>query len=109
MDTFRRQPSYQLPFLLLLCDIQQTRPHDPLIDSLPFSGLRKRLILLQDGLVLDDILITLLQHIKLHSDDAIDVQSWELDAAFYLEHRQWIDRDHCPSQVAGVPDEVKSH
>jgi hypothetical protein len=93
MATFRRQPSYQLPTLLLPSDIQQTRPHDPLIDSLPFSGLRQRLILLQDSLVMDDVLLSFLQHIRLHSEDATNVQNWELDVGFFLEYRQLLDRD----------------
>lgn len=93
MATFRRQPSHQLPSLLIPSDIQQTRPHDPLIDALPFSGLRQRLIMLQDDLVMDDVLLSFLQYSRLHSDDATNAANWELGAGFFAANRELLDRD----------------
>jgi hypothetical protein len=93
MTTFRRQPSHQLPSLLIPSDIQQTRPHDPLIDALPFSGLRQRLIVLQDDLVMDDVLLSFLQYARLHSDDATDAANWELGAGFFVANQELLDRD----------------
>lgn len=94
MATFRRQPSYQLPVLLEPSDIQQTRPHDPLIDSLPFAGLRQRLIVLQDSLNMDNIFVSFLYHVKLHSGNALIASNWELKEGFFQEYRQIIDKDN---------------
>ena len=92
MSNFRRQPSYQLPTLLQPSDIQQTRPHDPLIDALPFSGLRQQLIMHQDQLVMEDVFLALLYHTTLHSGTAMVESNWELNQAFFLAYPQLFDQ-----------------
>lgn len=44
MSQYRNNSSFVLPRLLRPSELQQTRPHDPLIDGLPISGLRDGLI-----------------------------------------------------------------
>lgn len=92
MATFRQQPSYQLPSLLEPNEIQQTRPHDPLIDALPFSGLRPNLIEHQDNLVLDDVFIALLYHTQIHPGEVTVESNWEIKEGFILAYPQLIDR-----------------
>jgi hypothetical protein len=92
MDTFRRQPSHQLPSLLEPNDIQQSRPHDPFIDALPFSGLRQRLIECQDSLSLDEVFISLLYHTDLHPGDVTKESNWEIRQGFVFTYPQLIDR-----------------
>lgn len=42
---YRRNPtSYRLPPLLKPSALQQSKPHDPTIDSMPFQGLRDKLV-----------------------------------------------------------------
>lgn len=44
VSNFRRNTSYQLPGTLRPTDLQINRPHDPLIDGIPFANLRDALI-----------------------------------------------------------------
>ncbi|UZJ53333.1 hypothetical protein CBS101457_002653 [Exobasidium rhododendri] len=92
MANFRRQPSYRLPALLEPNDIQQTRPHDPFLDALPFSGLRQRLIEHQDNLVLDDVLLSFIYHTELHPGDVTEESNWEVRQGFLFTYPQLLDR-----------------
>ena len=93
MSNFRRQPSYQLPTLLEPCDVQQTRPHDPMVDVLPFSGMRQRLILQQETLNIDDLLLSFLNNVSLHPGDVMVASNWELKEPFFLAYPQLVDRE----------------
>lgn len=92
MSNFRRSPSYKLPSLLEPTDVQQTRPHDPLIDALPFAGLRQRLILQQDNLLIDNVVLSFLYHAILHPGDAMDSANWEIKEEFLTAFPQLIDK-----------------
>lgn len=92
MANFRKQPSYQLPSVLEPSEIQQTRPHDPLIDCLPFPGIRQNLIAQQENLVIEDVILSILQFTTLHPGDATDEHSWELLYGFLIAYPQLVDQ-----------------
>lgn len=93
MASFRRQPSYQLPLLLEPSEIQQTRPHDPLIDALPFPGVRQNIIAQQDSLVIEDIVLSILHFSNLHPGDITDKNNWELLYGFLIAYPQLVDQN----------------
>ncbi|PWN34762.1 uncharacterized protein FA14DRAFT_160224 [Meira miltonrushii] len=92
MANFRRQPSYHLPSVLEPSEIQQTRPHDPLIDALPFPGVRQNLIAQQENLVIEDVVLSILQFSTLHPGDVTDEHSWELLYGFLIAYPQLVDQ-----------------
>lgn len=47
MYNFRRNPSYKLPPMLKPTALQQSTPHDRVIDAFPFPGLRDGIVLNQ--------------------------------------------------------------
>jgi hypothetical protein len=92
MATFRRQPSYHLPTVLEPSEIQQTRPHDPLIDALPFPGIRRNLIAQQDSLVIEDVILSILHFSQLHPGDVLNENNWELLYGFLIAYPQLVDQ-----------------
>ena len=92
MANFRKQPSYHLPLVLEPSEIQQTRPHDPLIDALPFPGVRQNLIAQQENLVIEDVVLSILQFSTLHPGDVTDEHSWELLYGFLIAYPQLVDQ-----------------
>lgn len=92
MSNFRKQPSYHLPSVLEPSEIQQTRPHDPLIDALPFPGVRQNLIAQQENLVIEDVVLSILQFSTLHPGDVTDEHSWELLYGFLIAYPQLVDQ-----------------
>lgn len=92
MANFRKQPSYHLPSVLEPSEIQQTRPHDPLIDALPFPGIRQNLIAQQENLVIEDVVLSILQFSTLHPGDVTDEHSWELLYGFLIAYPQLVDQ-----------------
>lgn len=85
MNAYRRNSSYCLPPLLRPTQLQLSRPHDPLIDGIPFAGLRNSLILAADRVNLDEVLFHLLCATRIgEGGDEMQEETWELDHSFVL-------------------------
>ncbi|PWN87695.1 hypothetical protein FA10DRAFT_269009 [Acaromyces ingoldii] len=91
MANYRRQPSYELPSMLKPSEIQQTRPHDPLLDIMPFVGLRQNCIAHQDRLDIDEMITVLLDNVQVHEGDAMDLAAWEIEPGFLFAYPSLID------------------
>ncbi|PWN26990.1 hypothetical protein BDZ90DRAFT_232569 [Jaminaea rosea] len=86
MANYRRNASYRLPSILRPTDLQLTRPHDPIIDGVPLSGLRDALIEqhAQGRVDLDEVLFYLLCSTKMAEGDVLRQETWMLDHGFVL-------------------------
>ncbi|CAO1633604.1 unnamed protein product [Parajaminaea phylloscopi] len=86
MTNYRRNASYRLPALLRPTDLQLGRSHDPLIDGIPFAGLRDALIGASERGDLDEILFHLMCATRIGEGDEMSETTWELDHSFLLRY-----------------------
>lgn len=86
MSNYRRNASYRLPALLRPTDLQLTRPHDPLIDAIPWPALRDALILCADRINMDEVMFHLVCATKVGEGDVFNQLTWLLDHSFVLRY-----------------------
>ncbi|KDN44360.1 hypothetical protein K437DRAFT_138437 [Tilletiaria anomala UBC 951] len=91
LENFRRNPAYCLPSLLRPSVKQLSIPHDPLIDCLPFPGLRDSLITHPSEIDLDDVYFHMCQQTEVHDGDIMAEGTWELGVPFLIRYNHLID------------------
>ncbi|GAA5886098.1 hypothetical protein JCM6882_004264 [Rhodosporidiobolus microsporus] len=93
MRNKRENPNYHLPPSLRMSTVQQTVPHPPFLDGIIFSSLRDRLILLKDNLSVDELVGDLALTLRIHRDDVLTPEAWELDEKFLKKYWYVIDQE----------------
>lgn len=83
---YRRDHNYQLPALLRHTQLQNMRPHDPIIDTVPFPQLRDALILQAPNLNLDEVMIQIICSTQVGEGDVLNQTTWLLDPAFVAKY-----------------------
>lgn len=117
MSNYRRNASYRLPALLRPTDLQLTRPHDPIVDTIPFSGLRDAIILNHDKINMDDLMFDFFDALLIDQGDVYVQSTWMLSHSFvvkypFLATPDVIDATNRWRRVRGMgslsPEEIKN-
>ncbi|PWN48609.1 hypothetical protein IE53DRAFT_389174 [Violaceomyces palustris] len=91
IKNYRRNPNYRLPPLLRPTKLQKSQIHDPIIDGIPFAGLRDRLIQ-NPNLRGDKILCELLESSEITLDADYQMESsYSIKERFLVRHPELID------------------
>ncbi|CAO1633809.1 unnamed protein product [Sympodiomycopsis kandeliae] len=93
MSNYRRNASYRLPSLLRPTDLQLTRPHDPIVDTIVLAGLRDAVILNHETLNVDEMMFHLFNAVVLGTGDIYLTNTWMLNQRFILEYPQLATQD----------------
>ncbi|GAA5850576.1 hypothetical protein JCM8547_001918 [Rhodosporidiobolus lusitaniae] len=88
-------PNYNLPPSLRQTVTQKTVPHHVFFDGIIFPSLRDRLILLKDQYPLDDLIADFSSNdtVKVHGNDILQPEAWELSEAFLRKWWYVIDKE----------------
>lgn len=88
VENYRREASHgaSLPRLLRPTELQQSQPHDALIDALPFPCLRQKIISNQESRDLDHVMVSFLHHVQVFPANVFVQSSWQLGRGFYASY-----------------------
>ena len=82
----RSDPDYILPPSLKATPTQTLVPHNAIFDGIIFPSLRDRLILLKDQYPLEELTRDLLQAIRIHGNDLLLAENWEVSIEFLKKY-----------------------
>lgn len=82
MSNYRRNASYRLPALLRPTDLQLTRPHDPIVDTIPFAGLRDAIILQHDRINVEELMFHFFNAVIVADGDVYNQSTWMVSDSF---------------------------
>ncbi|GAA6016693.1 hypothetical protein JCM11491_000209 [Sporobolomyces phaffii] len=91
MKSKREHPDYILPPSLKATPTQTLVPHSAVFDGIVFPSLRDRLILLKDQYPLAELTKDLFLAIRIHGNDLLLSENWELSAEFLRKYWFVID------------------
>ncbi|GAA5894245.1 uncharacterized protein JCM6883_003760 [Sporobolomyces salmoneus] len=91
MKSKREHPDYILPPSLRATPTQLLVPHNAIFDGIIFPSLRDRLILLKDQYPLEELTKDLVQAIRIHGNDLLQAENWELSLDFLRKYWFVID------------------
>ncbi|GAA5986034.1 hypothetical protein JCM5350_005507 [Sporobolomyces pararoseus] len=91
MKSKREHPEYNLPPSLKATPTQTLVPHSPIFDGIIFPSLRDRLILLKDQYPLEELTKDLIQAIRIHGNDLLLAENWEVEETFLRKYWFVID------------------
>ncbi|GAA6059056.1 hypothetical protein JCM10212_001281 [Sporobolomyces blumeae] len=91
MQRKREHPEYNLPPSLRSTSVQNLVPHNAVFDGIIFPSLRDRLILLKDQYSLSELTDNLYKSLRVHGNDCLLAENWELSADFLKKYWFVID------------------
>ncbi|KAG9317197.1 hypothetical protein JVU11DRAFT_1390 [Chiua virens] len=91
LDNYMRNSAYCLPSSLRPTLVQRTVNHESVIDRIIYPGLRDRVILLRGQFSLADCLFDYKKGIKLHGDDVLAHNNWELSEWWLRKYSYLIE------------------
>ncbi|GAA5965362.1 hypothetical protein JCM3765_004871 [Sporobolomyces pararoseus] len=91
MKSKREHPDYILPPSLKATPTQTLVPHSPIFDGIIFPSLRDRLILLKDQYPLEELTKDLITAIRIHGNDLLQAENWEVEETFLRKYWFVID------------------
>lgn len=86
----RVNANYSLPPILKPTPLQQSTPHDQMIDSLPWSAVRDKLIQMPD-VELHSLLIDMSRFLCMGDGDVSSEKNWVLTLPFFVRYPQLAD------------------